>query len=67
MAPRRSAAMPGGRSSANEVMHFGIEGPPETSGIPARNGFTVSFVLSPASPALLPPSPAVCLRQLDTA
>jgi hypothetical protein len=27
---------------------------------------TVSFVLSPASPALLPPSPAVCLRQLDT-
>jgi hypothetical protein len=31
-----------------------------------RNGFTVSFVLSPVSRALLPPSSAVCLRQLDT-
>ena len=31
-----------------------------------HNGFTVSFVLSPASRALLPPSSAVCLRQLDT-
>src|SRR5450432_462636 len=37
-----------------------------TPGIPAHNGFTVSFVLSPASRALLPPSSAVCLRQLDT-
>jgi hypothetical protein len=26
MAPRRSAAMPGGRSSSNEEMRFGIEG-----------------------------------------
>jgi hypothetical protein len=41
-------------------------GPPETPGIPARNGVTVCFALSPVSPALLPPSPAVCLRQLDT-
>jgi hypothetical protein len=39
---------------------------PEQPDIPTHNGFTVSFALSPVSPALLPPSPAVRLRQLDT-
>jgi hypothetical protein len=39
---------------------------PATPGIPRAMVLTVSFVLSPASRALLPPSSAVCLRQLDT-
>src|SRR5450432_4629530 len=48
---------------AHKRSHHGYTGNTRHS---PRNGFTVSFVLSPVSPALLPPSSAVCLRQLDT-
>jgi hypothetical protein len=57
------------RSLACEIMestrasHHRFTG---TSRHSLHNGFTVSFVLSPVSRALLPPSSAVRLRQLDT-
>jgi hypothetical protein len=52
----------------NKVKHTSVvtTGSPEQSGIPRAMVLTVSFALSPVSRALLPPSPAVCLRQLDT-
>src|SRR5450432_1247120 len=51
------------KNKTHERSHHGHTGITRHS---PRNGFTVSFVLSPASRALLPPSSAVCLRQLDT-
>jgi hypothetical protein len=51
------------KNKTHEHSHHGHTGITRHS---PHNGFTVSFVLSPASPALLPPSSAVCLRQLDT-
>jgi hypothetical protein len=48
---------------AHEHSHYGHTGNPA---FPHAMVLTVSFVLSPVSRALLPPSSAVCLRQLDT-
>jgi hypothetical protein len=51
------------KNKTHERSHHGHTGITRHS---PRNGFTVSFVLSPVSRALLPPSSAVCLRRLDT-
>jgi hypothetical protein len=48
---------------AYERSHHEYPGKP---GVPHAMVLTASFVLSPVSRALLQPSPAVCLRQLDT-